>query len=148
MESSLAGGENVKSGLVCVPDRILRSLRTQPCNIAVTQAQSSGHDSLPGKDGRQGFGCLVDRRIGKMRVLQSSRRVVVAEKPADREDRLAMGESPGSIGVSLTLFSYGNATPETSNRPLPHTSLSTTSYGMAQARNTSRNHDMMSFLCR
>ena len=42
----------------------------------------------------------MDGRIGKVRVLQGGRRIVVAEKPADREDRLAMGKSDGRIGMA------------------------------------------------
>ena len=43
----------------------------------------------------------MDGRIGKMRVFQGGRRIFVAEKPADRGDRLAMGESHGPIGKPL-----------------------------------------------
>ena len=50
--------------------------------------------------GARASAALVDGRIGKVRVLQGGRRIIVAEKPADREDRLAMGESHGRICMS------------------------------------------------
>lgn len=84
-----------------VPDRVFRTLCTQPCDVAITEAHSSGHGSaLPAENRYERFDSLVRGRIRKMRVLQGGRRIVVTEKLADGEDRLAMGESHGRVGVA------------------------------------------------
>ena len=69
----------------------LRSLR----RILRVMAHSS-----PPRTGNKCFGRFVDSCIGKMRVLQRGRRIVVAQQPADREDRLAMSESHRCICVT------------------------------------------------
>ena len=84
-----------------VPDGVFGFLHTQPRNVAVTEAHLSRHGSvLPAKNSNKRFGRLVDSCIGKMRVLQRGGRIVVAQQPADREDRLAMCESHGCIRMA------------------------------------------------
>ena len=54
----------------------------------------------PPKDWNKSLRCLVDRSVGKMRVLQRGRWIIVAKEPAYGEDRLAMGQCHRGKSVS------------------------------------------------